>query len=317
MNAQKALVPICGLMIAGTALIAMQSQAHEAEASSAFRAQHLCIVDFLNDRYQINFPIENDSVVRFSTPSGVYVSSVPSPNGRDLFAISRGSYDGGADAPRDVLVRRRLEGAVGPEEVVSTPFRNYFQLSISPNERFVIAAARATGMREGKDQGDAIYLMDLQNNAFLRVADYHDAGKNDTIRNLNVNDSGNMVVYEEAGTVLRYTRGANGGFTVEDRHAGEFPVLLPTGGAYLFLNHGHLVRSEGSKRTDLVPIPAGANTLRISPDGRWAFFRIRGVGGSMPWSLSQYMPLRICNLMSLACFDRPDGIDRQAFWIIR
>jgi hypothetical protein len=172
----------------------------------------------------------------------------------------------------------------------------------------MIAAARMKGMREAKDRSDGIYFMDRRGD-LLRLADYPDSARNDSIRSLNVNDDGDMVIYEQTDTVVRYSKGVDGRFTLTERHPGRLPVLLPTSGAYLYADHGQIVRGNGGSKTDLLPAPKVGSLLRVSPDGKWVFFDTEIVDNYLRWQM--------CNLESRACFDGPGVIDGRTFWIKR
>jgi hypothetical protein len=141
------------------------------------------------------------------------------------------------------------------------------------------------------------------------VAPYPRAGLNEDIRSLNVSDGADIILYEDGGNVLRYTR-SDKGIELAERHPGHFPALMPDGESYVYAEHGWLMLSRGKEKRGAIRAPTVLGAVRISPDGRFAAF---GTGSI------EYSHLRVCELDRSVCVDGP-GYDewiagRETFWL--
>jgi hypothetical protein len=270
----------------------------------ALRARHICLVDLRNHGYQIAFPTESVGRVAYKNPKAEYLYSVIAPSGRSLFGFTRSFY--GSTPPTDALVRRALGESVGPEENIATPLSNFFQFAMSPNERFMYVG----GSKRSEDgRTDGLFLLDRESGGIEFIAPYPGAGLNENIRSLNVSDRGDILLYEDGGTVLEYTR-SELRVTLAERHSGQFPALMPDGKSYVYADHGWLMLSTGREKREVIRAPTVIGAIRISPDGRFAAF---GTGSI------EYSHLRVCELDRSMCVDGP-GYDeriagRETFWL--
>jgi hypothetical protein len=218
-------------------------------------------------------------------------------------------FDGrGLEPPRDILIRRSLEGAGGDEEIVSSPLVNIFRCAISTNERFMIIAGRLKDPAVSEPR-DGIFLLDRSDGRVQYVAPFPNAGLNEDIRSLNVSDQGN-VVYEDDGTIATFVGEKR--LTLAKRHAGKFPTLMPDGQAYLYADRGRLVLNDRKADRELLRIPEIVGAIRVSPDGNFVAFGVESGGDTQ---------LRICELCTQNCVDGPKYYDwiagRETFWIKR
>lgn len=306
-----------GLVVAGltgaallTMLVwlGMKAKGRDALIEDTLRQRKMYLADLRNDGYLIAFPAEKPSKTHYSGRRAEYVHSAVAPDGRTLFAFKRTF---GEDGFIDTLVRREL--ANGSEETLPTPFVNFFQYAVSPGGEYIVTAGRRKASERPRDWTDGIFLFSLHSGRLEWIAPYNGASFNRDIRSLNVADGGNVVIYEEAGTVLRWTR-INGRLVEADRHPGEFPVLLPNGDAYLYIHNGRLLRRAENEQRDLFVMPQVVGALRVSPDGLFVAFgtQIRSGEGTQ---------LRVCEINSGACADGPTYSQwiagRETFWIRR
>jgi hypothetical protein len=273
----------------------------EAQATTqierTLRSQRMYLVDLRNDGYRLAFPQEGN--VRMDV----------APNGRSLFAVKRVFDERGLEPPRDTLIRRSLEGVGGDEEIVSSPLLNVFRCAVSTNERFMIVAGRVKDPSVG-EQRDGIFLLNRRDGSIQSVAPFPDAGRNESIGSFNVNDRGNIVVYEDAGTVTKFTGETR--LALTERHPGKFPVLMPDGEAYLYADQGWLTLSDRNGKHEVLRIPEVMGAIRVSPDGNFIAFGMESGGDTQ---------LRICELKTQNCMDGPKYYDwiagRETFWIKR
>jgi hypothetical protein len=287
------------------AWLAVNAQNPALDIIRALRARHICLVDLRNHGYQIAFPPEKAVRVVYQNPRAEYLYSVIAPTGRSLFGITRTFY--GRTPPTDALVRRALGESVGPEESIATPMANYFQFAVSPNETFMLIGGRLKNAPKG--QADGLFLLNMKSGGIEFVAQYPRAGLNEDIRSLNVSDGADIILYEDGGTVLRYTR-SELHITLAERHSGHFPALMPDGKSYVYADHGWLMLSAGGEKRELIRAPTVVGAIRVSPDGGLAAF---GTGSI------EYSHLRVCELDAKACADGP-GYDewiagRETFWL--
>jgi hypothetical protein len=144
------------------------------------------------------------------------------------------------------------------------------------------------------------------------VAPFENAALNESVRSLNVADRGDMVLYEQSGLVVRMAR-VQGHFVSARHDTGRFPTLMPSEKAYVYIDHGWLVWSDGNVKRELLRVPKVIGGVRVSPDGRFVAF---GVDASAPAGLTH---LRICELNSGTCVQGPAYDEwlpgRETFWI--
>jgi hypothetical protein len=184
---------------------------------------------------------------------------------------------------------------------------NYFQFAVSPNETFMLIGGRLKNAP--KDQADGLFLLNMKRGGIEFVAPYPRAGLNEDIRSLNVSDRGDVILYEDGGAVLIYTRPRTS-LALTERHSGHFPALMPDGESYVYADRGWLILSNSREKRELIRAPTVVGAIRISPDGGFAAF---GVGSI------EYSHLRICELDAIACVDGPEYTEwiagRETFWL--
>lgn len=270
--------------------------------------RRLCLANLQNYSYTIVFP-KLKGEARYSGKSG-YLYSVVSPNGRSLFAVRR-EFDSSGRRQLDTLIRREVSPAgMGPEEVISTPFDNVFQCAPSQNEKFIAIAGRPRRNSTAKDTEDGVFLFDRDRGSIQYLAPYNN--RSEDIHSLNVNDHGDLVLYEDKGTILTFAT-PSGQPTLINRHPGRLPVLLPEGQGYIYSDRGQLILADGTTKHQLFSAPNVVGGIRLSPDAHFVAF---GVDLSGDLSSSQ---LKVCELNTLACVDGPKYSDwiagRETFWI--
>jgi hypothetical protein len=271
----------------------------------ALRARRMYLIDLRNHGYQVAFPQESGGRVAYKNPKSEYLYSVIAPSGRSFFGFTRTFY-GGAP-PTDALVRRVLGESVGPEENIATPLSNFFQFAVSPDETLMLIGGRLKNAPKG--QADGLFLLNMKGAGIEFVAPYPRGGMNEDIRSLSLSDGAKIVLYEDGGSILKYTR-SPAGLALADRHSGHFPALMPEGASYLYADHGWLMLSNGREKRELIAAPTVVGAIRISPDGGFVAF---GAGSS------EYSHLRVCELDTKECVDGPAYTEwiagRETFWI--
>ncbi|HVP00541.1 MAG TPA: hypothetical protein VMT15_20855 [Bryobacteraceae bacterium] len=269
----------------------------------------LGVADLRNEWLAIVFPEQLRSRIEYQRPESEYVYSIIAPTGRALFAVRRTFYQ--SSPPKDTLLRRVIGASIGREEVIPIPFVAIFQCAASPNEKLILIAGR---LSEGSDKRDGIFLVQRGDGKAEFVAPYVGGGLNESIRSLNVNDQGDMIVYEDGGSIVEFA-GPRGHWTVGARSAGRFPALMPDGRTYVYSDNGWLIENVGKERHRLFRLPEITGAIRASPDGGLIEFGTRSPRKS---SITQ---LRICELRSGDCVDGPKYSEwiagREAFWIQR
>ena len=296
-------VSFIGLMAWGI----LEAQA-TAQVERTLRSQRMYLVDLRNDGYRLAFPQEGNVRVDYKDLQSDYIYSVVAPNGRSLFAVRR-VFDGrGLEPPRDILIRRSLVGAVGDEEIISSPLVNVFRCAVSTNERFMIIAGRLKDPAVSEPR-DGVFLFDRSDGRVGYVAPLPKAGLNEDIRSLNVSDQGN-VVYEDDGTIATFAGEKR--VVLAERHPGKFPVLMPDGQAYVYANRARLILNDWKAERELLRIPEIVGAIRVSSDGNFVAFGVESGGDTQ---------LRICELSTRNCVDGPKYYDwiagRETFWIKR
>jgi hypothetical protein len=164
---------------------------------------------------------------------------------------------------------------------------------------------------EGKR--DAIFLFERSGGSVRFVAPYASLAQD--VRSLNVSDGGDLVIYEDRGTVMRF-EGSVGPLVLVRRHPGQLPVLMPHGRGYVYAEGAWLISNDGrGSRRDLIRASRVVGGIRISPDGRFLAF------GEDPRGNMGITQLRICELDSLACVNGPEYGEsiagQETFWINR
>jgi hypothetical protein len=270
----------------------------------------LFLVDVRNEGLAIVFPEEARKTIDYTRPDSEYVYSIVAPTGRALVAVRR-EFDPGAPS-KDTLIRREIGESIGPEEIIPTPFAAIFQCAVSRNEKFILVAGRlgeaATKKRDG------IYLLTKGSPNAEFVAPYPGAGLNGAIRSLNVNDDGDVVVYEDAGSIVELV-GSGKHRVVTALHSGAFPTLMADGRTYLYCEDGRLIEGGGKLRRSILKVPEIRGGIRTIPDGKFVAFGMNVAGEP---GITQ---LRICELTSRKCVDGPKYSEwvagRETFWIQR
>jgi hypothetical protein len=272
------------------------------------RENHMYLVDLRNWGYRIAFPQEGGTRTDYDAD---YLYSFVAPSGRALFAVRR-TFDG-RNPPEDTLIRRTLTGSsVGPEEILSSPFQNVFSGAASPSEKYMLIVGRS---REPSTlpwaSRDGVYLWDRSTNAVGRVAAAPNAGLTEDFKSLNVNDRGDIIVYEDRGEVKRLAASGSQ-LTQTEQYSGRFPTLMPDGKSYLYWDHGWLMMSDANGKHEVLPVENMVGGLRVSPAGGLVAFGVDSRGGSS---------LRICEIKTKTCLDGPVYVDwiagRETFWIRR
>jgi hypothetical protein len=216
--------------------------------------------------------------------------------------------------PRAILIKRTLDGPGGSEEIVSSHFKIVQQCAVSQNETFALIAGRLKDAGPEQSNSDGIFLLNRSNGIIEYVAPFENAGLNESTRSLNVGDRGDLVVYEESGAIVRLTR-MRGCFSATERHPGQLPALMPSGEAYVYVDHDRLIWSDGKVQRDLMRVRNVVGGVRVSPDGHFVAF---GVDASGP-ATSRH--LEICELNAKACVAGPAYDEwipgRETFWIRR
>lgn len=269
----------------------------------------LGVADLRNEWLAIVFPEQLRSRIDYKRPESEYVYSVIAPTGGALFAVRRTFYQ--SSPPKDTLVRRAIGASIGREEVIAVPFAAIFQCAVSPNEASLLIAGR---FADGPAKRDGIFLVQRGDSKAKFVAPYAGAGLNESIGSLNVNDRGDVIVYEDGGSIVELA-GPGGRWTVSARRAGRFPALMPDGRTYVYSDNGWLIENVGKKGHRLFRLPELVGAIRASPDGELIIFGTRTPKES---SLTQ---LRVCELRSGDCVDGPKYSERiagrETFWIQR
>lgn len=277
--------------------------------TEAVRAQQLSLADFWSNGFNILFPPEQRGVIRYSNPKA-YDYSVIAANGRTLFAVRR-TIENAIFV--DTLLKRTIGSAsVGPEEAIAIAFINVDQCAVCSNQTFMAVAGRLRD--QPPDKRDGVFLLNEAVDKVDPIALYSSEVLNRDIRSLSVNDGGDVVLYEDAGAVMRYTRSGSG-WTLTERHPGQFPTLMPNGKAYLYVTDRLLMLADREGKHELLRVSSVVGGVRVSPDGNFvAFGEGTGAAGS-------YSRLRICDLRTHMCIDGPKGTEwiagLETFWIKR
>jgi WD40 repeat protein len=213
----------------------------------------------------------------------------------------------------DTLIRRGLQHLIaGPEQVISVPFDNLFQIGVSQNEQFIAIAGRAQVAVAPNDRRDGIYLFNRNTGDVKYLAQYD--SRSESVGSLSVSDRGDLLVFEEKGTVLLFG-GSDGQLTLIDHHPGRLPTLLPDGSGYIFSYRGRLILTNDVTKRQLFSVPSVVGAIRVSPDSQFVAF---GVDLSGDLSSTQ---LRICEVKTLTCVEGPKYSDwiagRETFWMIQ
>jgi Tol biopolymer transport system component len=200
----------------------------------------------------------------------------------------------------------------GPEQVISVPFDNLFQIGVSQNEQFIAIAGRAQVAVAPNDRRDGIYLFNRNTGDVKYLAQYD--SRSESVGSLSVSDRGDLLVFEEKGTVLLFG-GSDGQLTLIDHHPGRLPTLLPDGSGYIFSYRGRLILTNDVTKRQLFSVPSVVGAIRVSPDSQFVAF---GVDLSGDLSSTQ---LRICEVKTLTCVEGPKYSDwiagRETFWMIQ
>ncbi len=267
----------------------------------------MCLADLRNHWYTVVFPKQAQR-----SPYGgesEYLYSVVSPNGRSLFA-SRREFNARGNV-HDTLIRRQLTSSgAGPEEAVPVPFSAFFQFAVSSNEAFLVIAGRLQDPTVDKDKRDGIFVFDRRTGALDRIAPYTSLGQD--VRSLNVDDRGDVVIYEDKGNVLTFT-GTGGSRELASHHPGKFPALMPDGRGYIYTDGRQLILHEREAERVLLKVPNVVGAIRVSPNSQFIAFGVDLFG-----DLSS-TKLRVCELKAMTCEDGPRYADwiagRETFWI--
>jgi hypothetical protein len=299
----------CSVFSACLCVLALQAQTRSLPLLQKLRKMRMHLVDLRNEGYQIAFPKEASGYLKYNDRFD-YIYSAMAPNGRSLFAVRRVNDMRLPSMVEDTLLRRPVTpSGVGPEEVINSPFVNIFQFSVSSNERYLAVAGRLRDAVEGKR--DAIFLFNRSAGTAQFVAPYASLAQD--IRSLNVSDGGDLVIYEDRGTVMRF-EAPGGRLALVDHHPGRLPVLMPRDHGYIYAEGERLVLNDGKGvRHELIRASKIVGGIRVSPDGHFLAFGM-DIFGNL--GITQ---LRICELDSQDCADGPkyeESIAGQGtFWI--
>jgi hypothetical protein len=294
-------------IVAGLGMITfvVVAQPPPPELVSQLNAGGLHLADLRNYSYTIVFPTPKGEV-RYSGKSE-YLYSTISPSGRSLFAIRREFNERGI--PLDSLVRRELKTTgPGPEEVIASPFDNITQCAVSFNENVIAIAGRLRGGT--KDRRDGVFLYSRVSGNVQYLAPFNNLTED--IRSLNVSDRGDLLLYEDKGTVMLF-KGPIGHLVASEQHPGKLPVLLPDGSGYIYFDRGQLILNEGNATRELLSVPNLVGAIRVSSDAQFVAFGVDLFGNLASTQL------RICQLKTLGCIDGPKYSDwiagKETFWI--
>jgi hypothetical protein len=278
------------MTLAFVALLGLQAQPNRSVIEQRLREEDLSLVDLRNNRYDVAFPKERVDRVQYN-PDSDYIASLIVPGGRSLFAQKRVFRESPQYLVEDFLIRRSLEGfQVGPEETIENPFINFFQFAVSEDEKFMVVAGRLRGAP--KATRDGIFLFKRGERSALYIAPYESL--NEKIRSLNVSNGGNLVIYEDDGTVMKFEL-SNGYFALTDHHPGQLPALVPNGHRYIYANDGELLLSDGSVKHRLLPASNIVGAIRVSPNGEFVAF------GEDPAGNLGETRLTVCHVQSKTC----------------
>jgi hypothetical protein len=298
------------LTVALLVMFELPAQPKRSSIEQRLREEGLCLVDLRGNGYYVAYPNEPLELVQYN-PKFDYIDSIIAPGGRSLFTPRR--IFGEPPQPRveDILIRRSLKGSqIGPEENVDTPFIGIFQFAVSEDEKFMVVAGRLRN--EPTATYDAIFLFNKDKQSVEYVAPYASLN-NGKVRSLNVSNGGNLVVYEDDGTIRKYER-SNTHLTLTDHHPGQLPVLMPNGHGYIYANHGELLLNDGSVKR-LLPVSNIVGAIRVSPNGEFVAF------GEDPSGHLGLMHLRVCDLESKACVEGREYSERipgrETYWLKR
>jgi hypothetical protein len=263
--------------------------------------------------YGVPFPPEEGPPRRLKGyPEGSEaLGALVAPNGRSLFYIKQ-VYSKGPFLLRHFLMRRPLHGSVGAEELIASSFIiQYFAVSLS--ERLVVFAGRVRDDAQPNGGPGGIVLWNRDTNRIELVAPF-EMPTDGLVGSFNVSDRGD-VLYEDHSKIVKVT-GVGTPQVRRDERPGQFPVLMPDGKAYLYVDHGVLIRNRSGERRELIRVGQIVNGLRLSADGDLVAF-----GVLKRCFLESCSRLRICELTGGWCEDGPDGFleyaGRDAFWVKR
>lgn len=293
-------------------MVLLAAQTGVDQIAEALRGKGLELIDLRNDGYSIAFPPSNNSWVRYPGVDVEYIYSTIAPDGLSLFAMKR--EFGPVGLPRDTVLRRTLHDDVGPEELVLTPFANVFRWGVSQDERLMIIAGRLKDRGPGDPKRDGLFLLRRATGEAEYVAPWEKGGLNSSVRSLNVSNRGELVVYEDGGTIVTLRR-LNGAFKADMRHPGQLPALMADGNAYVFAQHGSIVWSDGRTSKDILPARNVMGGIRPSPGGDFIAF------GTSSDEHKAAPHLDVCEVASKTCVAGPNYDDwvpgRETYWVKR
>src|SRR5690242_16731090 len=96
-------------------LLGCVAGARSSQMQQALQKRGMYLADLWSNEYRVMFPQPEHNGVAYQNRGYGYLDPSVSPNGLSLFAVRR--FFDGQMPPKDLVVRRSLQGGIGPEEI--------------------------------------------------------------------------------------------------------------------------------------------------------------------------------------------------------